>query len=350
MVSPAGKLVMTDTATALKPFIAKVTEAKVLGFDEACEAFEIIMSGGATPAQIAGFLVALRMRGENVDELSAAVKIIRAKALPIKAPDNAIDIVGTGGDGSGTLNISTATAIVVAGCGVPVAKHGNRALSSKSGASDVLGQLGVNLEAPMEKIEQAIAEANIGFMLAPRHHSSFKYVGPVRVELGIRTMFNILGPLCNPAGVKRYLLGVYSKDWVKPMAEVLAKLGCEKAWVVHGADGLDELSTTGQNYVCEVDGQNIKELSISPADAGLPQATLQELKGGEAEYNAGRLQALLKGEKDAYRDVVLFGAAAALLLSDQVTDLEAGVKMAAESIDSGKALQALENLIAICQN
>ncbi|PCJ40878.1 MAG: anthranilate phosphoribosyltransferase [SAR86 cluster bacterium] len=341
---------MTDTPTALKPFITKVSEKQVLSFDEACEAFEIVMSGGATPVQIAGFLVALRMRGETVDELSAAVKVIRAKALPIQAPAGAMDIVGTGGDGSGTLNISTATAIVVAGCGVPVAKHGNRALSSKSGAADVLGTLGVNLEAPIEKIEQAIAEANIGFMLAPRHHSSFKYVGPVRVELGIRTMFNILGPLCNPAGVQRYLLGVYSKDWVKPMAEVLAKLGCEKAWVVHGADGLDELSTTGQNYVCAVNGKEIKEFNISPEEAGIPLATLEQLKGGEASYNAERLQALLKGQKDAYRNIVLFGAAAALLIADKVPDIKEGVQVAAESIDSGKALLALEKLITICQS
>lgn len=341
---------MTETLIALKPFIAKVTEQNVLSFEEACEAFEIIMSGGATPAQIAGFLVALRMRGENVDELSAAVNVIRSKALAIKAPEGAMDIVGTGGDGTGTLNISTATAIVVAGCGVPVAKHGNRALSSKSGAADVLGQLGINLEAPMEKIEQAIAEANIGFMLAPRHHSSFKYVGPVRVELGIRTMFNILGPLCNPAGVQRYLLGVYSKEWVKPMAEVLAKLGCEKAWVVHGADGLDELSTTGANYVCEVKDNEITELTISPEDVGLPLATLEQLKGGEASYNAERLQALLQGQKDAYRDIVVFGAAAALLVADKVSSIEDGVQLAIDAIDSGRALQALEKLIKICQS
>lgn len=341
---------MTEEQTALKPFIEKVSSGQVLNFKEASVAFEIIMSGGATAAQIAGFLVALRMRGENVDELSAAVNVIRAKALAINAPSNAMDIVGTGGDGSGTLNISTATAIVVAGCGVPVAKHGNRALSSKSGAADVLGTLGVNLDAPIEKIEQAIAEAGIGFMLAPRHHSSFKYVGPVRVELGIRTMFNILGPLCNPAGVKRYLLGVYSKDWVKPMAEVLAKLGCEKAWVVHGADGLDELSTTGQNYICEVKGSEIKELSISPEDAGLSLTTLDQLKGGEADYNAERLQALLNGQKDAYRDIVLFGAAAALVVADKASDLKQGVEMAKDSIDNGSALQALESLIDICQN
>lgn len=340
---------MTETLNALKPFIAKVTEHEVLSFDEACVAFEIIMSGGATPAQIAGFLVALRMRGENVDELSAAVKVIRNKALAINAPTGAMDIVGTGGDGSGTLNISTATAIVVAGCGVPVAKHGNRALSSKSGASDVLAKMGVNLDAPVENIERAIKEANMGFMPAPLYHSSFKYVGPVRVELGIRTMFNILGPLCNPAGVKRYLLGVYSKKWVMPMAQVLARLGCEKAWVVHGADGLDELSTTGQNYVCEVDGKQIKELTVGPQDAGLPLTTLDQLKGGDAAYNAQRLQALLAGENDAYRDIVLFGAAAALLIADKVQDLPSGVSMAAAAIDDGSAMQALQKLITISQ-
>ncbi len=340
---------MSDTQSALKPFITKVTDKQVLSFEEAQDAFEIIMRGGASPAQIAGFLVALRMRGENVDEISAAASVIRSKALPISAPSNAMDIVGTGGDGTGTLNISTATAFVVAACGVPVAKHGNRALSSKSGAADVLACLGINLESPMAQIEQAILEANIGFMMAPRHHSSFKYVGPVRVELGVRTMFNILGPLCNPAGVKRYLLGVYSKDWVKPMAEVLAKLGCEKAWVVHGADGLDELSTTGENYVCEVNGTEVRELSVTPEEAGLPRTTLEHLKGGEGPYNAERLLALLKGEKDAYRDIVVFGAAAALLISDKVDTLLDGAKLAEAAIDDGRALSALERLVEISQ-
>ncbi len=340
---------MTDIPSALKPFIAKISEGETLNFDQASEAFEIIMSGGATAAQIAGFLVALRMRGEEVSEISAAVKVIRSKALSIKAPADAMDIVGTGGDGSGTLNISTATAIVTAACGVPVAKHGNRALSSKSGTADALSRLGLNLEAPFEQIERAISEANLGFMMAPRHHSSFKYVGPVRMELGIRTMFNILGPLCNPAGVKRYLLGVYSAQWVRPMAETLAQLGCEKAWVVHGADGLDELSTTGENLVCEVEGNSIREFSIGPEAAGLPQATLDALKGGDAEYNAQRIRALLGGEKDAYRDIVLFGSAAALVIADKVKELSAGVEMAADAIDSGKASQALEKLVTICQ-
>lgn len=338
---------MTDMPTALKPYIAKVSEGQVLSFEEAREAFETIMSGGATPAQIAGFLVALRMRGENVDEISAAVSVIRAKASPVKAPEGAMDIVGTGGDGTGTLNISTATALVVAGCGVPVAKHGNKALSSKSGAADVLANLGVNLDMPMQHIEKAIAEANMGFMLAPRHHSSFKYVGPVRMELGIRTMFNILGPLCNPAGVKRYLLGVYSKEWVRPIAEVLARLGCEKAWVVHGADGLDELSTTGENFVCKVEDGKVTEMVVDPAEAGISKTTLSHLKGGDGAYNAERLRALLQGEKDAYRDIVVFGAAAALLIADRAGDLKTAATIAAEAIDSGKARQVLEKLVSI---
>ena len=338
---------MTDALTDLKPYLAKVADAKVLTFDEAREAFEIIMSGRATPAQIAGFLVALRMRGEQVDEISAAVDVIRSKALSVNAPAGAMDIVGTGGDGSGTLNISTATAIVTAGCGIPVAKHGNRALSSKSGAADVLTALGVNLDADMSLIERSIAEAGIGFMMAPRHHESFKYVGPVRVEMGIRTVFNILGPLCNPAGVKRYLIGVFAQEWVQPMAQTLAKLGCEKAWVVHGADHLDELSTTGENTICEVSGGSVREFNLSPEEAGLPRASLADLKGGDGTYNAERLSALLDGQQDAYRDIVLFGTGAALLIADKAANIKEGVAMAASAIDSGKARSALEDMVKI---
>lgn len=338
---------VVEALTELKPFLAKVSEHQALTFDEATSAFEIIMSGRASPSQIAGFLVALRMRGENIDEISAAVNVIRSKAIPIKAPANAIDIVGTGGTGSGKLNISTASAIVVAGCGIPVAKHGNRASSSKSGTADVFACLGINIDADMALIEKSIAEANIGFMMAPRHHESFKYVGPVRVEMGIRTIFNILGPLCNPAGVKRNLLGVYSKQWVRPMAEVLARLGCEKAWVVHGADGLDELSTTGVNFVCEVDGGKVREFEVSPEDAGLPLASLEDLKGADPVYNAERLRSLLQGKKDPYRDIVLFNAAAALLISNKVDNLKQGVSIAAEVIDSGKARETLEHLSQI---
>ena len=338
---------MTDALTDLKPYLAKVADAEVLTFDEAREAFEIIMSGRATPAQIAGFLVALRMRGEQVDEISAAVDVIRSKALSVNAPAGAMDIVGTGGDGSGTLNISTATAIVTAGCGIPVAKHGNRALSSKSGAADVLTALGVNLDADMSLIERSIAEAGIGFMMAPRHHESFKYVGPVRVEMGIRTVFNILGPLCNPAGVKRYLIGVFAQEWVQPMAQTLAKLGCEKAWVVHGADHLDELSTTGENTICEVSGGSVREFNLSPEEAGLPRASLADLKGGDGTYNAERLSALLDGQQDAYRDIVLFGTGAALLIADKAANIKEGVAMAASAIDSGKARSALEDMVKI---
>lgn len=338
---------MTDALTELKPYLAKVADGDILSFDEARTAFDVIMSGRATQAQIAGFLVALRMRGEDVDEISAAVDVIRSKALAIQAPEGAMDIVGTGGDGSGTLNISTATAIVAAGCGIPIAKHGNRALSSKSGAADVLTALGVNLDADVEHIEQAIREAGIGFMMAPKHHESFKYVGPVRVEMGIRTVFNILGPLCNPAGVKRYLIGVFAQEWVLPMAKVLARLGCERAWVVHGADGLDELSTTGSNYICEVKDGEVTEFNLSPQDVGLPQVNIKDLKGGDGTYNARRLKALLEGEQDAYRDIVLFGAGAALVIAGKEEDIQKGISVAATAIDDGRAKNALAQLVVI---
>lgn len=338
---------MSDALTELKPYLARVSDGKVLSFEDARSAFECIMSGRATPAQIAGFLTALRMRGEHVDEISGAVDVIRSKAFAIRAPEGAMDIVGTGGDGSGTLNISTATAIVTAACGIPVAKHGNSALSSKSGAADVLTALGVNLDAEFSLIEESIREAGIGFMMAPRHHASFKYVGPVRVEMGIRTVFNILGPLCNPAGVRRYLIGVFSQDWVRPMAEVLNKLGCERAWVVHGADGLDELSTTGPNYICEVSDGQVSEFKISPEEAGIASAKLEDLKGGEGDYNAERLRALLNGQRDAYRDIVLFGAGAAQVIAGKVDNITEGVAKAAEAIDTGAAKDALKQLVAV---
>ncbi|MES2626349.1 MAG: anthranilate phosphoribosyltransferase [Pseudomonadota bacterium] len=338
---------MSDTPVALKPAIAKIVAREILSFDEARHAFDVIMSGQASPAQIAAFLVALRMRGESVDEISAAVDVIRSKALAIKVPAGTMDIVGTGGDGLGTLNISTATALVTAACGVPVAKHGNRAISSRSGTADVQTALGLNINADFACIEQALLEANYAFLLAPRHHECFKYVAPVRAELGVRTLFNLLGPLCNPAGVKRYLLGVYAKEWVRPLAEVLAKLGCERAWVVHGAGGLDELSTLGSNFVCVVEGNTVREMTVSPADAGLPVASLDGIRGGDAAYNAERLKALLLGQHDDYRDIVLFGTAAALIIAGKVSDLRAGVAIAAAAIDSGAAQQTLEKLIRI---
>lgn len=338
---------MSASPADIKALLAKTCAAQALNFAEAEQAFNIIMSGAATPAQIAAFLVSLRMRGETVDEMSAAVSVIRCKALPVKAPAGAIDIVGTGGDGAHTLNISTATALVVAACGVPVAKHGNRAASSKSGTADVQTALGININADFPKLEQALHEVNYCFMMAPRHHESFKHVGPVRAELGVRTMFNLLGPMCNPAGVKRYLLGVYAKEWVKPVAQTLARLGCEKAWVVHGAGGLDELSTLGSNYVCVVDKDVVSEMQVSPEQAGLPLTTLAELKGGDSSYNAARLQALLQGHQDPYRDIVLFGSAAALIVAGRTDTLVEGVKIASKVIDEGKAQAVLDGLIRI---
>lgn len=338
---------MSEAPTALKPYIATVAAGKALGFDDARQAFEVIMNGEATPAQMAAFLVALRMRGESVDEIAAAASVIRAKARAITAPAGAMDIVGTGGDSVGSLNISTATALVVAACGVPVAKHGNRAVSSRAGTADVQTHLGINIQADFSLVERSLREANFGFLLAPRHHECFRHVAPVRAELGIRTVFNILGPLCNPAGVKRYLLGVYAPEWVRPMAETLARLGCEKAWVVHGAGGLDELSTLGSNLVCEVEGSEVRELEVTPEQAGLPRASLDELKGADSAYNAQRLVALLEGQRDAYRDIVLFGAAAALHIAGQVADLRAGVERAAAVIDSGQARATLETIKGI---
>ncbi len=338
---------MSATSAELKSLISKSVGGNSLTFAEAERAFSIIMSGAATPAQIAALLVALRMRGETVDEISAAVTVIRSKALPIKAPAGAMDIVGTGGDGMHTLNISTATALVVAACGVPVAKHGNRAISSKSGTADVQTALGININAEFSVIEQSLREVNYGFMLATRHHESFKHVGPVRAELGVRTIFNLLGPLCNPAGVKRYLLGVYAQEWVRPLAETLARLGCESAWVVHGAGGLDELSTLGSNLVCAVRNGEVTEFEVSPAQAGLPVATLADIKGGDVIYNADRLRSLLAGQRDAYRDIVLFGSAAALLVAGKVPELHEGITMAAAAIDSGRAQQTVDALILI---
>lgn len=338
---------MTDALVALKPHIASVMAGNVLDAQAAEAAFASIMDGGATPAQIAAFLTALRMRGESVTEISAAARVIRARALPISAPLDAMDIVGTGGDGSHTLNISTGTAFVTAACGVPVAKHGNRAVSSRSGMADVLASLGINLNADFALLERSLQEANLCFMVAPRHHLSFRHVGPVRAELGVRTMFNILGPLCNPAGVRRYLLGVYAPEWVRPIAETLAQLGCDKAWVVHGAGGLDELSTLGSNTVCRVKGSEVTEMEISAQELGIKRADMDELRGSDSEYNAQRLKDLLDGKQDAYRDIVQFGAAAALVIAEKATTLEEGMSLAANAIDDGRARAVLDKLVAI---
>lgn len=330
-----------------KLLLAQVATGQPLNLAQCRHAFEIIMSGGATPAQIGGFLMALRVRGETVEEITAAASVMREMALSVQAPANSIDTCGTGGDASGTLNISTGAAFVVAACGIPVAKHGNRALSSKTGSAEVLTALGVNIETSPDIVSECIAKAGLGFMMAPRHHGAMKHVGPTRVELGTRTIFNLLGPLANPAGAKRQLIGVFSRDWVQPLAEVLGNLGAQRAWVVHGADGLDELTTTGPSYVAEMKHGSVTCFEVSPEQAGLPLARPVDLLGGGAEGNAAAIRDLLKGHKSPYRDVVLLNAAAALIIADKADSLTSGVRIAGDAIDSGKASEVLNRLILI---
>ncbi|MCA1241888.1 anthranilate phosphoribosyltransferase [Stappia stellulata] len=331
----------------LKSLIAKAADGTPLSRDEAREAFDIIMSGAATPSQIGGFLMALRVRGESIDEIAGAVATMRAKMLPVDAPANAVDVVGTGGDASGSYNISTCSAFVVAGCGVPVAKHGNRSLSSKSGAADVLMALGINIEIKPEQISRCIHDVGLGFMFAPNHHSAMKHVGPARAELGTRTIFNLLGPLSNPAGVKRQMVGVFAKRWVEPIAHVLASLGSEAAWVVHGSDGLDEITTTGPTSVSALENGKVRSFEISPQDVGLPLSRPEDLKGGEAKENAEALKAVLEGARNAYRDTVLMNAGATLLVAGHASSLGEGVAQAAQSIDSGAALERLNHLVRL---
>ncbi len=328
---------------ALKPLIAKAAEGP-LTRAEAESAFNIIMEGEATAAQTGGFLMALRTRGEVVDEFTAAAAVMRSKCKPVKAPAGAMDIVGTGGDGKSTLNISTATAIVTAGAGVVVAKHGNRNLSSKSGTADALGELGVNVMVGPEVVERAIEEAGIGFMMAPMHHPAVKHVMPARIELGTRTIFNILGPLTNPAGVKRQLTGAFSRAMIRPMAETLLELGSEKAWLVHGSDGTDEISICGSTWVAVLEHGKVTDTEIGPEDAGLPVHPFSKIVGGTPAENAAALRALLDGEKSAYRDAVLLNTAAALVVADKASDLKQGVGMAEQSIDSGAAKEKLRKL------
>ncbi|MEQ8373420.1 anthranilate phosphoribosyltransferase [Labrenzia sp. PO1] len=332
--------------STFKDFIAKVSDGHALSPEEAREAFEVILSGSATPSQLGGFLMALRVRGESIAEVTGAVATMRSKMIPVRAPANAMDIVGTGGDNSGSYNISTCTALVVAGSGVPVAKHGNRSLSSKSGAAEALAELGVNIDIDARKISDCINRAGIGFMFAPLHHAAMKHVGPTRMELGTRTIFNLLGPLTNPAGVKRQMVGVFARKWVEPLAEALRELGSEKAWVVHGSDGMDEITTTGPTAIAELKNGTIRSFEISPEDVGLSVSDPQDLKGGLPSENAKALRDVLAGAKNAYRDVVLFNAAASLLVADKVETLKDGVELAAQSIDSGSAADTLEKLVA----
>lgn len=333
-------------STALKALIAKAIEAP-LTRAEAEIAFTIIMEGNATPEQIGGFLMVLRTRGETVDEYAAAAAVMRAKCHHVRAPIGAIDIVGTGGDGKSTLNISTATAIVTAGAGVVVAKHGNRNLSSKSGTADALGALGVQVMVGPKVVERAINEVGIGFMMAPMHHPATRHVMPARQSLGTRTIFNILGPLTNPAGVKRQLTGAFSREMIRPMAEVLLELGSEKAWLVHGSDGTDEISIAGPTWVAKLENGTVTDTEISPEDAGLPVHPFEDIVGGEPNENAAALKALLDGEKSAYRDAVLLNTAAALVVADKAATLREGAEIAAQSIDSGKAAAKLVALAKI---
>jgi anthranilate phosphoribosyltransferase len=334
---------------SLKGALARLGAGAALDVDEARDAVDIIMSGEATPAQIGGFLMALRVRGETVEEITGAATTMRAKMRRMTAPIAAIDVVGTGGDARGTLNVSTAAALLVAGAGVPVAKHGNRAMSSKSGSADVLAALGVNLDADYDVVQRALDDNGFAFMLAPRHHGAMRHVGGVRVELGTRTMFNLLGPICNPAGVTRLLVGVFSPDWVDTIARVLGRLGAERAWVVHSSDGCDELTLAGANTVAVLDAGQVSHIAVGAADAGLPAHGSGDILGGSAEDNAAALKALLGGAPGAYRDTVLLNAAAALVVAGKVPDLKAGVAAAAASIDNGDARARLDRLIAITQ-
>jgi len=334
-------------ASQLKRLMQKVATGASLDQEEMEAALDTMTSGAATPVQMAAFLMALRVRGETVDEITGACRLMRARMLTVEAPPDAVDIVGTGGDGHGTYNVSTCAAIVAAGAGLAVAKHGNRSVSSLSGASDVLAALSVKLDVAPMVISRAIAEAGVGFMWAPMHHPAMKHWAPVRAELGIRTIFNLLGPLSNPAGVKRQVVGVFDARWVEPIAEVLNNLGSVHAWVVHGADGLDELTTTGPTRIAELKDGSVSAFELTPEDAGLPTATLAQLKGGDAKVNAAAIRDVLRGEPGPFRDVVLMNAAAALIVGGKAANLVEGVERAARAIDTGAAQRALDKLVAI---
>ena len=332
---------------SFKPLLGKAATGASLTRAEAEMAFNDMLSGEVTPAQMGAFLMALRVRGETVEEITGAVRAMRAKMLVVKAPADAIDIVGTGGDSSGSYNVSTLASIITAACGVPIAKHGNRAASSKSGASDVLTALGVAVGVTPAQVEACIRDAGIGFMAAPTHHAATRHVAPVRVELGTRTIFNILGPLSNPANVKRQLVGVFSRALLEPLAHVFLNLGSEKVWLVHGSDGLDEMTTTGASYVSALEDGKVRSFEVTPEEAGLPRANPADLKGGDPAHNAAALRAVLDGAKSAYRDIAVFNAAAALIVAGKAEGLKQGAAVAAEAIDSGRARAVLERLVAV---
>jgi anthranilate phosphoribosyltransferase len=336
-----------DGASQLRNLIQKVSAGTTLEEGEIRLALELMTAGEATPAQMGAFLMALRVRGETVEEITGAAQMMRSRMNRVPVPEDAVDIVGTGGDSHGTYNVSTCAALVAAGAGIKIAKHGNRRVSSMSGASDVLSVLGVKLDVPSEVISRCVSEAGVGFMWAPMHHPAMKHWAPVRAELGIRTIFNLLGPICNPAGVKRQIVGVFSWQWVEPIAHVLNKLGCEHVWVVHGHDGLDELTTTGATDVAEVKNGHVTVFEVTPADAGLQPAKLSDLKGGDEKHNAEAIRDVLAGKKTPLRDIAVLNAAAALIVADKAANLTDGAALAAHSIESGAAQRALDKLIAI---
>ena len=330
---------------SFKPYLAKVATGASLTREESKAAFDDLLSGEVTPAQSGAFLMALRVRGEALEEIVGAVAALRGRMVRVRAPEKAVDIVGTGGDHSGSYNISTLASIIVAGCGVPVAKHGNRAASSKSGTADVLSVLGLKLGLDPQGLERCIDAAGLCFMFAQTHHAAMRHVAPVRVELGTRTIFNLLGPLANPAGVKNQLLGVFSEAWLEPLTQVLKELGSRKVWTVHGSDGLDEMTTTGPTYVAALESGAVRRFTVTPEEVGLPTAKLEDLKGGSPEHNAAQLRAVLDGVRNAYRDVALLNAAAALVVADEAANLRDGLDRASRSLDSGAAKATLERLV-----
>ena len=340
---------MSGDIDDFRKLLAKVGNGETLAIDEAERAFDIMTSGNATPAQMGAFLMGLKVRGETAEELAGGARALRAKAHTIQAPEGTIDIVGTGGDHHGTYNVSSCSAIVVAGAGVPVAKHGNRAFTSKSGAADVLAALGIGLDLPREKLERALVEANICFLMAPHHHGAMRNVAGPRVELAPnRTIFNLLGPMSNPALVKRQLVGVFDRRWLKPVAEGLHQLGLERALVVHGKDGMDELTTTTTSWAASLENGIVTEIEIAPEEVGVRRPAMAELKGGDAAHNAEAIEKVLAGQKTAFRDIVVLNSAAALMVAGKAKDLKQGADLAVQSIDSGRAAAALAALQRIC--
>ena len=328
-----------------KPIIAKVATGSPLNRAEAEHAFGVMLSGESTLAQTGAFLMALRVRGETVDEITGAATAMRQRMLKVTAHQDAIDIVGTGGDNSGSLNISTLASLITAACGVTVAKHGNRAASSKSGSADVLTALGVTVGLDVAGLERCLAKANVCFMFAPTHHASMRHVGPVRIELGTRTIFNLLGPLSNPAGVKKQVVGVFSQSWVEPIAQVLKSLGSQSVWVVHGSDGLDEITNTGPTHVTSLDNGTLKSFTVTPEDFGLKVSSAEAIKGNDAAYNAQALRDVVEGKRNAYRDIAVMNAAAGLIVAHKTQSMKEAAQIAEAAIDDGRVRKVLEDLI-----